>query len=94
MFEDRSYGGLWSEFYEQVAAKIYQLRNGEMDPVSLERLGGLEKLLEPADKVALSALSEEESLEVWGTAHRTGDPLADKWEREIAAGHTPDLDEG
>ncbi len=30
----------------------------------------------------------------WGEAVETGDPLIDKWEREIAEGRTPDLTEG
>ena len=29
----------------------------------------------------------------YGKAYRTGDPLVDKWEAELAAGLTPDLNE-
>lgn len=30
----------------------------------------------------------------WNEAVKTGDPLIDKWEADIAAGRTPDLSEG
>lgn len=57
-----------------------------------ERIADLERLFSD-DKRDLRGLDEDESAEEWETAHTTGDPLVDKWEREIAAGQDPDLDE-
>ena len=73
------------------------LRNSFADLSGEEqhKLQVLEDILsdEGAERRNLRDLNPEESDEVWSTAHQTGDPLVDKWEREIAEGKTPDLDE-
>jgi hypothetical protein len=85
------------EFYFEAAARAYDLRQNldELSPAEQHQLQVLEDALseEGDEKHSLIDLSPEESEDVWLTAHKTGDPLVDKWEREIAAGGTPDLDE-
>jgi hypothetical protein len=95
-FEDRTPGDLFEEFYLEIAGEIEQLAGRRMDlsGEELERLMNLEESLEPAasDRTALKGLSEEDSLEVYGTAHKSGDPLADYWEYRLSKGLDVDLD--
>jgi len=62
-----------------------------LEPHESLRLAQLEDVFSD-EPVYLPDLSPEESEELWFTAHRTGDPLADYWERQIARGEVPDLD--
>jgi hypothetical protein len=93
-FEDRTIGDLLEEMFFDLAvmAEDMRARVDDLDPVQLEKLAGIEEAL-MEERNVLSGLSESDSVEVWETAHVTGDPLVDKWEREVASKQTPDLDE-
>lgn len=45
------------------------------------------------DETDLRALDADESLDNWFVPRTTGDPVVDNWERQIAEGETPDLDD-
>ena len=53
-----------------------------------QRLTALEELLEESE-----ALECDPDDDPWLKAHHTGDRLVDKWEKQIARGEMPDLDE-
>ena len=94
-FEDLTLGWLLREFYREKANELVGLRN-EMrsdghSPDLEARIGDLERIF--SDAPDLASLDEDESLDNWAIARRTGDPLLDKWEAQIAAGETPDLDD-
>lgn len=76
-----------------LAIDAHGLRGRIQDLTAAEqqRLTELDDLLSDEPQ-RLQDLSPEESDDVWHTAHRTGDPLADYWERQIARGETPDFD--
>jgi len=93
-FEDRTLGGLLREFYADTAAELSRLRaklraDGH-DPETEVRISDLERVF--SDSPDLQSLDAEESLENWTIPRRTGDPLADRWEEQIARGEVPDLD--
>lgn len=85
------------EFYVEAASRAHDLRGNfdELGPEEQRQLQVLEDILsdEGAERHSLTDLTPEESEDVWMTPHKTGDPLVDKWEREIAEGRDPDLDE-
>lgn len=84
-----------TDFYSELAFKAEDLRD-RMDSLTteqLQQLAGIEDMLEEGQHTSLVGLTAEESADVWSTANVTGDPLVDKWEQEIAAGLTPDLNE-
>jgi hypothetical protein len=84
-----------TDFYSELAFKAEDLRD-RMDSLTteqLQQLAGIEDMLEEGQHTSLVGLTSEESADVWSTANVTRDPLINKWEREIAAGMTPDLDE-
>ena len=95
-FEDRTPGDLLEEFYLTIAAEIDTLsgKRADLEADELERLLRLEEVLEPEveDRTALRGLSAEESEEVYSTAHKTGDPMADYWEYRISRGLSVDLE--
>ena len=92
-----SLGEVLESFYSEAASRAHDLRGSfeELSPEEQHRLQVLEDILseEGAEKHSLVDLTPEESEDVWMTAHKTGDPLCDKWEQEIADGRIPDLDE-
>lgn len=91
-WEDRTIGDLLEEYFLDVALEARRLRErSDLESADYERLATLEDLLSESPE-NLADLSPEESDDVWETAHRTGDPLADYWERQIARGEVPDLD--
>jgi len=97
-FEDRALGEVFAEFYFDVADRARDMRRRfeTLTPEEQLRLNDLEDIFREGDDAPrgnLADLTPEESEDEWFTAHQTGDPLVDKWEREIAAGLTPDLDE-
>jgi len=96
-FEDRALGEVLEEFYTGAAARAHELRSSfdELGPEEQRQLQALEDVLseEGAERHSLVDLTPEQSEDVWLTAHKTGDPLCDKWEREIARGEVPDLEE-
>ncbi len=94
-FLDRTLGDLLEEFYFDLAMTAEELRGqvDDLDPAQLERLSKIEEMLMDERNV-LSGLSDADSREVWKTAHVTGDPLVDRWERELADDNKiPDMDE-
>lgn len=94
-FEDRTIGGLLREYYEDAAFELERLRGQLSEGYSPEievKITELEQLFSDS-KVDLQSLDADESLDNYQKARKTGDPLADKWERQIAAGETPDLEE-
>lgn len=96
-FDQRTKGDCLEEFFFEVAAELEGLE-GRDDLTADEhaRRASLKDILEgnieARDRHAVHGLDEEESEEVWGTAHKTGDPLADYWEEQIARGEDPDFD--
>lgn len=96
-FEDRTPGDIMAEFYMVVAAELDQLRSkvSELSASEIERLAELEDVLRPTaeGRMALRGLSKAEADQVIATAHRTGDPLVDYWERQVALGRSIDLDQ-
>jgi hypothetical protein len=92
-WDDRTIGDLLEEFFVDMAleARDLRYRAPDLDGPEARRLAELEDLIsdEPA---FLADLSPEETDELWEVAHRTGDPLADYWERQIARGEAPNLD--
>lgn len=95
-FEDRTPGDVIEEFYLTVAAEMDQLvsRRDDLEAAELERLSDLEDILSPSvsDRTSLRGLSTEDSNEVYGMAHKTGDSLADYWEYRISKDLPVDLD--
>jgi len=93
-FEDRTLGDLLDEFYSSVAMEIDSLssQRADLTPDQLERLADLEEMMIVDERGSLRGLSDEESLAVWSTIHKTGDPLADYWEYRSAKGLSVDLD--
>lgn len=92
-WEERTVGDLLEEYFVDLAIDAQGLRSRLQDLSSAEqeRLLELDDLLSDAPQ-RLQDLSAEESDDLWETAHSTGDPLADYWERQIARGEVPDLD--
>lgn len=94
-WDQRTLGDLLEEYFLDAALEAEELRDrlasGDLEPMAARRLAQLEDLFS-AEPVYLQDLSSEESEGVWDTAHRTGDPLADYWEAQIARGEVPDLD--
>jgi hypothetical protein len=68
------------------------LRTDGSDPNLEERIDDLERLFSDEES-DLRGLDAEESLENWNIPRKTGDPLIDRWEQEIAQGLNPNLDE-
>jgi len=96
-FDDWTIGELLEEWYFDMASRIHDLRAiyGQLSAEDQQKLHDLEDVFRDGseERASLVDLTPEESEEVWFTARETGDPLVDKWEREIAAGITPNLDE-
>jgi hypothetical protein len=94
-FADRTIGDLLEEYYLGVAIEVERLQqqSGDLSPDQLERLSDLEDLLRPKtlERTSLRGLSDAEKEEVLGTAHKTGDDLADYWEYRAAKGLPVDL---
>lgn len=94
-WEERTLGSLLEEYFLDISLEAQRLRDrlrdDDLEAVEQSRLAELEDILsdEPSN---LSNLSSDESDGVWETAHRTGDPLCDYWERQIERGETPDFD--
>ena len=83
------------EYFFEHAVELDRLRGqlraeGHTPDVEV-RIGDLERLFS-GDQAELQSLDAGESEENWFIPRRTGDPLADKWERQLAAGETPDLE--
>jgi hypothetical protein len=98
-FEQRTLGDLLEEFYLGVVMELSDLKARPPSDLSNDEEGRKARLIdildgnvEATDRRALMDLTEEESDEVWETAHVTGDPLADYWERQIARGEEPDFE--
>jgi len=93
-FADRTPGSLLEEFYMGVAIEADKLsgRRLELSGDELERLQTLEEILKPEDKKSLRSLSSEDSMSVWESPNRTGDPLADYWEYRVTRGLPVDLE--
>ncbi|MCU0913035.1 MAG: hypothetical protein MUC88_00555 [Planctomycetes bacterium] len=94
-FEDQTKGGLLREFFCDAAHDLSRLRGALADgpdPDAEARIADLERLFSERDD-DLQALDADESLENWCVPRRTGDPVADEWERQIARGEMPDLDD-
>jgi len=92
-WDDRTFGDLLEEYFLDIALEVRSLRKRvtELEPAEARHLVELEDMLED-EPAYLAELSSEETDDLWETAHRTGDPLADYWERQIANGEVPDLD--
>ena len=91
-FEERSLGDLLREYYTDCASELARL-NAKMeadghDPETEAKISDLERVF--SDEPDFGGMDAEES---WDIPRRTGDPLADKWEAQIARGETPDFDE-
>jgi hypothetical protein len=89
-FDDRALGEVLEEFYFDVASRVQMLRErfDTLSAAEQQRLTALEELLEENEPTELD--SEDDP---WLKAHHTGDRLVDKWEKQIARGEMPDLDE-
>ena len=88
---------LWFKKTGQPPLPFDEFRPGELAAF----LVGIDKVLEeePAPAVGLSPRRwgpprKLKQPKDWTEPVKTGDPLIDKWERELAAGRTPDLSEG
>jgi hypothetical protein len=95
-FEERTFGGLIQELYNDAAQEIERLR-GKLKtdgyhPDTEAKIADLEALFSETT-THLQDLTPEESLDAWLTARTTGDPVVDAWEAAIARGETPDLDD-
>lgn len=92
-WDDRTIGDLLEEFFLDMALEATSLRKRvpDLDSMEAQRLAELDDLLSDEPQL-LADMDAEESEDLWVTAHRTGDPLADYWERQIARGEVPDLD--
>jgi hypothetical protein len=98
-FNQRTLGDLLEEFYIGTAQELLELKRREAGDLSADeerRLALLTDIMEgnidAPDRRAVFDLDEDEAEEVWFTAHKTGDALADYWEKQIAAGEEPDFD--
>lgn len=68
------------ELYEDLVFRKQELESS-LEDVDAKEFNQVLKSIEQIDKVL-------------GLESGTGDPLIDKWEKEIAEGKTPNLDEG
>ena len=83
LFEDRSYGSLLTEYYEDVMD-----RRQEVADMMAQGLGNRTKQLELLRDID-ALLGDTKTTEDVGTIV-TGDPEVDEWERQIARGELPD----
>ena len=82
-FVSQSVGELFLEYYEDLLVELDALEAAfEKNPEDLDG-----RRIERMGIIRKVLLGEE-------AAMITGDPLIDKWEREIREGKTPNLDEG
>lgn len=98
-FENRTLGDCLEEFYIGAFQEMEELRRRSPEDLSADEVNRkavlmdiMEGNVEASKRHALFDLSESESEEVWHTPHKTGDPLADYWEEQIARGEEPDFD--
>jgi hypothetical protein len=95
-FEQRTAGDLLREYYFDAAIELDRLKaqqKAEGHSAELEvKIGDLERLFS-GEESELQSLDAEASEENWLIPRRTGDPMADEWERQIAAGQAPNLDD-
>ena len=89
---------LWYKRTGQPPIPFDEFRPGELAAF----LVGIDKILEAPSGLSSKGLSSKswgpprtlKQPTRWDEAVETGDPLIDKWEREIAEGRIPDLSEG
>lgn len=90
LFEGQSMAALTLEMFEDLYVRREEIKRDLKDVSSakerLELMDALQKLDE--------ALGERDEATDPNGPMVTGDPLVDRWERELAAGRMPDLDEG
>lgn len=92
-WEARTLGDLLEEYFLDIALEARSLRDKcpDLEPGDELHLAELEDLLSDQPE-NLAGLSEADSDDVWDTAHKTGDPLADFWEWQISQDIEPDFD--
>lgn len=85
-------GELLRDHYQELADELVQLRDArDLEREQEERRARIERVFSDKDP-ELDDLDADEPLDP-DRGYSTGDPVADRWEREWAMGKIPDIDD-